>query len=492
MEICFGWPMGKPLMAEPIPFANQQASGYEPLGGAGELSLNVVSDATGTVRRRPGIVPFATVVAGQRVELDTAVNDSGLSGIFATDDGVTLAVSAGANRKVYEVIGSSVEELDTALPGLARPTFAQTEMLVVMAGGAEVLKYERAPRSLSLLGGDPPEASHVIAHNSRLLLNDVELDKTKVRYSGIAIGTTTFAGLEDWSFAPPAGFITAEARPDNVVGLAENTNEVFVFGQGTLQVYGPDAQAVYLPNGGAREYGTVAPYSIIKRDQAFAWLDQYRRFVVSDGRNFEVISNQIKTSLDGMARVDDCFGYRVIINSIDCLVWTFPTDGRTFVFQSGAGWGQWSGPARSVLPIQSHFFRGDTNTNVVGTTDGFLGQLSFESQTDLGDAIEAHVETGYINRGTERRKHCLCVYMTFRRGLTVGPVGEAGWLSYRDQPGPWEARIPVDLGGSTDTHPVLTFRSLGTYRRRQWRFEFSGAVDMILVNTSEEFEVLEE
>lgn len=476
-------------MAQPIPFTNQQASGVEPLAGAGVVSMNVVVDPAGAVTRRPGIRTYSQAPL-------TAVDSGGIEGLFATDDGYLLAVSKGPGRAVYEIRNGTARTVQNALPGTLRPIFAQTEALVTIAGGREILKYIRSNRTLDVLGGNPPMASHIIAHASRLLANDLVVNRTAVRYSATAIGSLDYSGMEDWTFAPPAGFITAEARPDNVLAVAENTNNVFVFGQGTLQVYGPDASFVYLPES-TREYGCGAPYSVIKSDQTFAWLDQYQRFVLSDGRSVKVISDPIAKTLDDMEVYQDCFGYRVQTGSIDCLVWTFPTDGRTFVYQIGSGWGQWSGYNPSTtgytpLSILSHHLRQDTDINVVGTTDGFVAELSMDAATDLGDPIRAHVETGYVSRGTDQRKHCKAVRMVFRRGTITGATGPQAWLSYRDQPGAWEPALPIDLGGSGDTHPVLEFRSLGTYRRRQWRFEFTGTEDLVLVSASEDFQVLEQ
>ncbi len=476
-------------MAQAIPFTNQQASGVEALAGAGVVSMNVVVDPSGSVTRRPGIMAYS-------VAPETSVNAGGIEGLFATDDGVLLAASTGPGRVLYEVAGGSALALQTNLPGTARPVFAQTEMLVTMAGGREILKYERASHSVSLLGGNPPLASHVIAHASRLLANDTQVDRTAVRYSSTFIGNTSYAGAENWSFAPPAGYVIAEARPDNVAAVHENTNNVFVFGQGTLQVYGPDASAVYLPEA-TREYGCGAPYSVIKNDQAFAWLDQFQRFVISDGRSIKVISDPIAKTLDEIDTYTDCYGYRVMTGNVDCLVWTFPSDGRTFVYQVGSGWGQWSGwnPATTgfaPFSVLSHHLRQDTNVNVVGTTDGYVAELTTEALTDLGSPIKAYIETGYVSRGTDQKKHCQCVRFAFRRGTVTGGTGPQAFFSYRDQPGPWEPSIPIDLGRSGDTHPVLEFRSLGTYRRRQWRFEFTGTEELVLVSAGEDFEVLEQ
>jgi hypothetical protein len=476
-------------MAQPIPFTNQQASGVEPLAGAGVMSMNVVVDPSGAVTRRPGIKAYSEAP-------ETIVDAQGISGVFCTDDGRLLVVSGGNSRSVYEIEGGNKRLVQSSIAGATRPVFAQTEMIVAIAGGRNIVKYVRASRAVDLLGGNPPLATHVIAHNSRLLANDDLVDRTKVRYSDVAIGTTDYSGLENWSFATPAGFITAEARPDNVVAIHENTNNVFVFGQGTIQVYGPDSSAVYLPEA-TREIGCGAPYSVIKTDQAFAWLDQYRRIQFSDGRSYKDISAPIAKTLDGVTLPAEGYGYRVLTGNVDALVWTFPTDGRTFVYQSGSGWGQWGGFDATTsnykpFSVLSHFLRTDTNVNVVGTADGHVAELSSDALTDLGEPIRAHIETGYVSRGTDRPKHCQCVRLVFKRGYSSGATGPQAWLSYRDRPGEWEPSIPIDLGGSGDTHPVLEFRSLGTYRRRQWRFEFTGTDELVLVSATEDFEVLEQ
>jgi hypothetical protein len=451
------------------------------------MSMNVVVDATGAVSRRPGIRAYSEAP-------ETSLSASGIDGLFCTDDGVLLATTRSPSRKLFSVASGTSALISDSLSGDLRPTFAQTETMVAIAGGWDVLKYDRRLNTAAYLPGQPPRASHIVAHASRLLANDLTVDRTAVRFTAPFVSGDD-SGAEDWSFAPPAGYILATARPDEVRAVHENTNNVFVFGQGTLQVYGADASAVYLPEA-TREIGCGVPYSVIKQDQAFAWMDQYRRIQFSDGRSFKDISDPIGKTLDSMPSIADGYGYRVLLGNVDALVWTFPTDGRTFVYQSGSGWGQWGGFDSATanykpFTVLSHHLRQDTNVNVVGTTDGFVAELSTDALTDLGEPIRAHIETGYVSRGTDRPKHCKCVYLTFRRGQTTGATGPQAWLSYRDRPGPWEPAIAIDLGGSAETHPVVPFRSLGTYRRRQWRFEFTGTDELTLVSAMEDFEVLE-
>lgn len=472
-------------MAEPLLFGSAQRSGLDELAGAGVVSMNVYTDSLGTVRRRPGISAYP-------VTTEAAIDPDGITGLFATDDGKVLAVGSGQKRWVYEVGSAGVRKLLVPIPGKQRPTFAQTEMLVVIAGGSSMVRYVRSDGSMALLGGDPPKATHVVAANLRLIANDAVLDKTKVRFSDTALGTLSYAGNERWDVTTPAtgGYFTAESKPDPIVAIGGNTNEIFVWGTTSLQLFAPDPTFIFAPTA-TREYGCLAPMSVIQVDQHFLWLDQYRRIVMSDGRSLDDVSADIAVTLEAIETVSDCFAYRAYIGNLDAVCFCFPTDGRTFAFQKGSGWAQWSsfGTNWERFKVNAHCYRQQDGANIVGTTDGFVGQLDLAANTDLGDAINAFTVTGYEDRGTDMRKHCQVVRLSLRRGRSSGATGPVAFLCWRDRPGPWQGRVPVDLGRSDDTEPVVELRSLGVYRRRQWMFEFSGSEDLALIRASEEFEV---
>lgn len=476
------------MATEIIPFANLQESGLEELAGAGPSSVNVVTDSRAAVRRRPGIREYAGAP-------DSVIDSAGIVGLHSTLGGKLIAVGAASPSSDVYIVDSSSATLLGQIDGGQRPTFAETEILLVLAAGAYPMKIELTGAYLmDYLGGTPPQATHVVAHNLRLSLNDVAVDRTKVNYSEQAIGTTDYSGHEQWPTSTTAagGFYTAEARPDPVVAIGENTNEVFVWGQTTLQVFVTDPNLVYaaVPS---REVGCGAPYSPIKVKESFAWLDHQRQFVRSDGRSVEVVGgNAIHRSLEGVT-VSDCFGYRFLSGSVDALVWTLPTDGRTFVYQDGVGWGQWQsrvGGTWGQFAVTAHHLQAGTKKNLVGTADGRIGELTFDSQTDFGEAISAHVTTGFIDRGTSKKKRCAEVRLTLRRGEASGEP--TGLLSWRDDLGSWEAPIEVSLGRSGDFETTVRLPSLGAYRTRQWRFQFDGEATLVLVKVEEDFEILEE
>jgi hypothetical protein len=222
--------------------------------------------------------------------------------------------------------------------------------------------------------------------------------------------------------------------------------------------------------------------------------------------------------------VDDCFGYRVVTGPIDAYVWSFPTDGRSLVYQVGGGWSTWMSYDDKLanwvpLVITAHTFILNSNDNLVGLADGRLGVLRNGVNTDLGARIPAYIETGFIDRGTDNRKACRSVKIALRRGNTpaeisppdvvdyAGPecqdpsdpapsdvsVAEEpfGTLTYRDDEGAWRTAFQLSFGKSGDREIVQDIRSLGVYRRRQWRITFHGTSDFVLAGVTEEYLVLD-
>lgn len=475
------------MPTELIPFVNAQESGRQELGGATASAMNVITDARGTLRRRPGIATYSGAVSA-------VVDAAGIGGLYADGAGRLFAVSLPSpSSNVYYVTSGGASLLGD-LDGGRRPTFAETEILLAIAAGEAPRKIVLSGAlPLSNLDGSPPNASHIIAQNLRLLANDVTIDKTKVRYSDQSIGTTDFSGHEDWTVVGGTGpgFFTAESRPDPVVALSENTNEVWTFGSQTLQIHAPDSNLVYAP-AHTMEVGCAAPYSVVKHHDSFAWLDDERQIVISDGRGFEVLSSPIAQDLADMAVVDDCVGQHVMVGDVEAYAWRFGTDGRTFVYQTGVGWGQWqgwSGGSWQPWMVTAHHQRSGTAANIVGTSDGKIGVLSFSASTDLGERINAFVQTGFLDRGSSKLKHCREVRVTIRRGHATSGTPIA-WLQWRDGLGEWESPIEVSLGGSGDYETTVRFQSLGTYRTRQWRFQFDGEVELVLAKVEEDFEVL--
>lgn len=476
-----------------IPFGNMQESGWEELSGASPAAINVIVDGKGAVRRRPCIQSLGTIST-------TAVDSDPVVALHTTAEGDTISFHATLPGPlgIYRVTTGGGTSLisSTVYPSSYRPIVAETEAILAIANDVAPLKLDLSSFALSRIGDNPPRSTHVVAHGSRLLMNNLDA-VTQVHYSGIASGGS-YLGHEQWTEGAEtyglSGQFQVDARPDDVVAVGTTTNEVFAFGATNVQIFGSDERLIYVPTA-TRDFGCIAPFAVIAADNEFAWIDDRRRIVLSDGRSFTVISDPIKQTLDDMTSVSDAFGYRVLMGAAEVLVFTFPTDGRTFAYQKGGGWSEWQGWSSTTnnwqqFRVTAHSRNPLTNVEWVGLSDGKIAKLSSSANDDLGDVVPASVTTGYIGHDTDSRKHCASLTLVLKRGTTSDTTAPLGSISWRDDGGQWTAPIQVDFGASGDTSAVVQLRSLGVYRRRQWKFSFHGSGEYVLASAEEEFTVL--
>lgn len=486
------------MPSAPLLFGPNQQSGQSQLAGASPAAINVIMDGRGAVRRRPGLVAHSDYAASGLVSDKLGDAVGAVQGLHVTYGGTMYAIdSTKGGRQVFRV-GSAWQNLsvnggETLLKGTKRPVFAETEGLVAIAGGQEPQKILLSSHDSSRLGGSPPECTHVITNAQRLLVNDTS-DQSVVSYSDLASGGAT-AGHEVWGGSGDSGSFSAEGRADPVLAIGETASEVFVWGQTSVEINVPDPQDVYAQVT-TREYGVASAYGVVRADQAFGWLDHRRRVVVSNGRSFEVINEPVQEQLDLMSDVSDAFAYRIHHGIMDCLVWSFPNAGVTLVYQIGGGWSQWcttgSSGALENFEVNCAAERTDEKAQLVGTNSGKVYEMTSTALDDAGKAINAYVETGFIDRDTDRLKQTTALYFTLERGKTTSSDIPVAWLSWRDSEGQWNPEEPVELGASGDMYPVVAFYTVGfPYRRRQWRFRFADGEELVLASVKEEFEVLE-
>lgn len=461
----------------PVSFGNFQESGDQELGGASPLAINVLADGKGVVRRRPGI----TQTGGLLVAAPFAGPVLGVA-IFENE-----LYFVAANRGVYKHTGFfGSTYMGMLLGGTERPTFAVTQFRLVIAGGGSPLQVTSGALVATLLGGSPPPASQVVALASRLFMNDLTDASTAGR---IRFSRTGNAGEEVWD---PLDFVSTEARPDDLVALRENANELFAFGTSTLQSFSPDPTTILAP-GRAMNRGIAAGASIIAKNDTFAWMDEQKQMVVSDGRSVQVVSDAIAGTLDGIDTVSDAVGFWLNMDQFSVLCWNFPTDGRAFALQERGGWSQFQGWSRAIpgyiaMPIAAHCYWPERDLHVVGLTSGAIMTLDAGEFTDNGDIIKAEVRTGFLNRGTDAPKSCDMIRLTFKRGVDAGGTTEPiALLSWRDDTGAFCTPVSIGLGTIPDRIFTVELRGLGVYVARQWKLEYTDNTELILARAEEVF-----
>ncbi len=458
-----------------ISFNAGQSPSVDEYAGGLPSQPNVLVDAAGAVRMRPGIsawslfpsaIPNASPVIGACA--------------WAPNGATSYLVFVCADRTIWALIGPgnvialSSAAAATKLDGTLRPVFAPTRRRMVITGGGAPQKWEGAGLS-ARLAGSPPNCSHVVALARRLFVNDSGVSGL-VYYSEVdGFG----AGHEIWT-TDTAGQFEADSRADPCVGLYGNSGELVALGTETIQMLSPDPSQV-LTTARTIDVGWGPPHSYAQFDDGFLGMDARKRVVTSDGRALSIVSSPfVGEQFEDITAPGDCWGARYSFGNYNLGLLTFPADGRTFCLDRGTGlWSEWRGynstaGALSPWSATAVYFWAQQGVTLVGLPTGQIAKLDKNATTDLGTPIVVQMTSTFEDHGTSRQKNCKHARFRFHRGGDVTGGTASAVYSYRDDQGPFGNERRLIIGDSSATDPVLTLDSLGTFRQRQHRIEVDG------------------
>jgi hypothetical protein len=215
---------------------------------------------------------------------------------------------------------------------------------------------------------------------------------------------------------------------------------------------------------------------------------------VTDGRSYTDISRTITKTLRELD-LASAWGFRMRMGRFDCLVWMFPTDGYGLIWDATTGnWSEWRQNG-GTLTVTSAYNWAEEGLFLVGLSDGSIAQLDEATTTDLGAPIPVELVSGFVSHGSQAQKHCRTAMFQFKRTFAAIPAVSPGLspsghvrISYRDDQRNWKILKDVEL--STEPSPCIQIRSVGVYRTRQWRVQYTGQDELQLVSAQEEFETL--
>jgi hypothetical protein len=452
----------------------------------------MLTDAKGTTMRRPGMVAWdefpASAISGSAV-IGMTVFKNTL--VYVTEDRKLHAIPA--NGTQFDL--SDADPL-TWLDGNLRPSFVVGRDILVIAGGGYMQKWDGTGLCERLGEDDPsqpsPTASHVCGIAQRLVA-------LRPNESGQIWWSAPLEAYTDWDLSGSAGYIQAAAKPDPLMAMYDNTNEVYAFGTETLQVFSPDAVIIdenevldFVPSR-TQNVGVSTRTAIVPVDDAFMVMDRNRRFLVTDGRSYEDRGRQVVKQVRSFDTVSDVWGFRMRFGRWDAIVWIFPTEGLGLVWDTQSGnWAEWKewNDGEVPLSITSAYYWAERDLFLVGRSYGDIVLLDDSAQTDMGQSVKTEVISGFQTHGHAGQKWCRTLMLTMRREPGDGdPNGGVVRIWKRDDLGSWNHIRDEELSAG-DWEPTIRIRSLGTYRQRQWKIEYTGSDKYALVSAQEEFENL--
>ncbi len=445
---------------------------------------NWQTDVAGVNRMRPALVTYTT----------TGLGSSPLIGLYRWK---TFMVGVTADRKIWALLDSaptawtalSDGTAATQLANTARPVFAEDASDLFIAGGGAIQKWTGAGLTARLGGTSPTDVTHLVNVAQRLVANTAA-NPSRVLWSDAGDGSDA-----TWS---ALGFANAEARPDTVIAVGENTSELVLFGGSTTETWGVSANPLTpFERIATMNIGMAAAYSAIRFDNQYLWLDNTRRFVKSDGRGYEVVSEAIAKDIRNLTTVTDCWGFREDTDLGGVLVWVFPTAGRTFAYDyTSKKWQErnyYTAPSSGTWPVSCHSYWNSQNLNLVGiTSSATVCQLDTAARQDLGGTMVAERITGWTDFGTANRKRSTRLQVCMRRG-TAPLAATDGQLeiAVADDGRGWSTFKTITTGQPSDQQMTKPLHFGGIFRKRRYWIRYSGTDDMSLVSLHDDVDDLE-
>jgi len=246
--------------------------------------------------------------------------------------------------KLYAVVGNTVYEVTTE--GVA------TSLGVITTSTGHV---GMATNGTQLLIVDGTDSGHLVVGGVLVDIADTDFPAATdcIFFDGYFVVTVLNTGkiqiskLYDGLSWDPLDFATAEASPDNLVGIGSTQQNIWLFGDHTIEIYYNSGNVDFpfqrVP-GGIIDIGCLSLTSLSQIEGVLYWLTDERTVVKSNGYGFEVISTTgINYQISTYDTVDDAVGYTYTSEGFIFYVLDFPTENKTWVCNAKTFmWHEWS------------------------------------------------------------------------------------------------------------------------------------------------------
>jgi hypothetical protein len=290
----------------------------------------------------------------------------------------------------------------------------------------------------------------------------------------------------------PLAFAAAESSPDQVVAVVSNNREVWVFGQGTTEVW-YDAATTPFPlapiQGAYNEIGCLAPFSIAKLDNSIFWLGSDPRGYGIVYRNQGYTGKRVSThaveyAIQQYGDISDAEAYTYQQEGHAFYVLNFPSANATWVYDvSTNAWHErasWNNGAfiRHRGQCQMNF---NSQTIVGDYENGNLYALDLDVYSDNG-AIQKWVRSWRplgpnANNMKRTAQHTLQLDCQSGVGLNLGQGSDPQvMLRWSDDGGhTWSSEHWISMGKIGEYGYRAIWRRLGmTTKLRDRIYEISG------------------
>lgn len=390
--------------------------------------------------------------------------------------------------KLYSFDGTTVTERGTLNTSTGPVSFADNgpdifDQLMLVDGTDGYIWNSSADTFTTISDADFPASPIMVAYINFLFV--VFDGGTQKFYTSASGDGTSWAALD---------FASAEAVPDNLKALFVEQQQLILVGERSTEFWTYTGN-VDFPferfQNGVIDSGTEAGFSVVKVDTSVLYLEDTdeggRRFVMPQGQAAVVVSpNWLNVLLDRMTVVSDCYGYAMKYRGHEFVIYQFPTEGETFVYDASTReWHRWSSfvdGKHKRLKWANHCYLSGKHYTVL--EDGTVCQIDEDTYSDNGDVIRMEWVSGHVKQpGSDPRIKHVTYQLQMAEG--VGLLGEDApqvMLQWSDDGGhTWSNEHWRSMGARGKYGTRVRWNRLGSSRDRVYRHAITDSVKRIVI-----------
>jgi len=287
----------------------------------------------------------------------------------------------------------------------------------------------------------------------------------------------------------PGTFATAERSSDPLQNIVASNRILWLIGSKTAEPWfnsGASDFTFESIQSGFSQWGTPSAKSVSEFSGSIIYLssndDGDGQVVMTNGLQPQVISStNITTEITKLSTYSDTYSYIYQHDGHNFYVLSFPTDGKTFVYDITLKiWHNWS--SKTIGYHRSSFHVFVYGKHIVGDpTQGKLYYLDWDKYTDNGDMITRIRRSRSIHADGKAVRH-RSLWLDIKEGVGDATTPDPQlMMRFRDDNGAWCTEKWKSMGKIGERNVRLIWRMLGRSRDRVYEFKVTDPVNAILI-----------
>ena len=325
----------------------------------------------------------------------------------------------------------------------------------------------------------PTGATHVVFMDGFFIINNPAYSGRFNKSAGY--DGTTWDALE---------YATAERNSDDLKSIVVANRVLWLIGEDTAEGWfnagGTDFPFEPIQSGFS-QWGTEAPYTAIEISGITFWLSKNKEgeniVVMATGMQPAAISTpEITAEISGFSVTTDAYAWSYQYQQHAFYVLTFPTAGRTFVYDILTQmWHEWSTKSLGYHRSSTHTFV--YNKHLVGDpSNGKIYELDWDKYLDDTETI-VRIRRSQPIHGDDKAIRHEAVMLDIREGVGDATTTDPQiLLRWRDNNGAWSNQHSRSMGKMGETHKKVVWRNLGRSRERVYKIMVTDPVPAVILD----------